>query len=414
MVRAVLAGDRSAFAALVERHQNAVFGLLCSRVADRSVVEDLAQEALLKAYTDLGALREGSRFRAWLIGITRNVVADWGRRDQSQIRLAEQVERESVVEARPSTPEDDLERREVAEAVWAAIEQLPDSSREAVLLHYIGGLTDREIADTAGISASAVRSRLHYARQRLRDLMLPVAEEVLVRQRRTRRFTGAIMAALPLAIPRKAAASILFGLTAKELFVTATGIITIVGLLGILWSRQESDAQEIVQTTPRVLRLATAEQRAAVQSALAEEGDTPEQGGRHVKLDMRAEKLFPGSLNGCLRPALRAVGIDWSPDFLRGYLGRAFAFSMRPDGGHLEHTDIFDWSYFWEMLEALDLQMIDAERKGERAVSEEEYAQVQRRAWDAVRKSIDEGRPAISWQMYDAWPPGRERSRAYT
>ena len=194
-------------------------------------MEDLAQEALLQAYTDLGALREASRFRAWLIGITRNVIADWGRRSQSQIRLAEQVERASVVEAPPPTPEDDLERREIAEAVWAAVDQLPDSTREAVLLHYIGGLSDREIAEAIGITASAVRSRLHYARQRLRDLMLPVAEEVLVRQRRSRRFTRGVMAALPLAIPRRAAATLLFGLTAKELLVTTTGIITIVGLL---------------------------------------------------------------------------------------------------------------------------------------------------------------------------------------
>ena len=71
-----------------------------------------------------------------------------------------------------------------------------------------------------------------------------------------------------------------------------------------------------------------------------------------MKLDMRAEKLWPGSLNGCLRPTLRAVGIDWSPEFLMGYLGRAFAFSMRPDGGHLEHTDTFDWAYFWATYES--------------------------------------------------------------
>ena len=186
--------------------------------------------------------------------------------------------------------------------------------------------------------------------------------------------------------------------------MAATGIIAIVGLLGVIWSRQEISAQEVPETTPPVVRLATAEQRAALQVALAEEGDTPEQGGRHVKLDMRAERLFPGSLNGCLRPALRAVGIDWSPEYLRGYLGRAFAFSMRPDGGHLEQTDTFDWAYFWEMLEVLDFETIDAVSKGEGAVSEEEYAQTQKRAWDAVRKSIDEGRPAISWQMYEGTP----------
>ena len=99
--------------------------------------------------------------------------------------------------------------------------------------------------------------------------------------------------------------------------------------------------------------------------------------------------------------ALRAVGIDWSPEYLKGYLGRAFAFAMRPDGSYLDQTDAFDWAYFWEMLDELEWESIEAVGKGEQAVSEEEYAQVQKRAWDAVRKSIDEGRPAISWQMYE-------------
>ena len=185
--------------------------------------------------------------------------------------------------------------------------------------------------------------------------------------------------------------------------MTATGIITIVGLLGIIWSCQETAAQEVVETTPPVVRLATAEQLAAPQVAVAEEGETPEQGGGRVQLDMRAEKLWPGSINGCLRPALRAVGIDWSHEYLKGYLGRAFAFAMRPDGGYLDQANAFEWN-FWEMLDKLEWESIEAHGKGERAVSDEEYLQTQKRAWDAVRKSIDDGRPAISWQMYEGKP----------
>ena len=70
------------------------------------------------------------------------------------------------------------------------------------LLHYVGGLNDREIAEAVGISISAVRSWLQYGRERLRELMLPVAEQVLLQQRRAGRFTKAVMAALPLLIPR--------------------------------------------------------------------------------------------------------------------------------------------------------------------------------------------------------------------
>ena len=123
------------------------------------------------------------------------------------------------------TPLDELERREVADAVWAAVDELPESTREAVLLHYVGGLSDREIAESVGISASAVRSRLQYGRERLRELMLPIAEEVFAEERRTSRFTKAVMAALPLAIPRPSAAVILLGLTTKELLMSVGGIV---------------------------------------------------------------------------------------------------------------------------------------------------------------------------------------------
>ena len=132
---------------------------------------------------------------SWLAGITSNVVSLWLRRSRSETRALEGVARESdIARETPPTPWDDLEKRETAETVWAAVDELPEHTREAVLLHYVGGLSDQEIGQTVGISASAVRSRLQYGQERLRERMLPVAERVFARQRRTIRFSKAVMA----------------------------------------------------------------------------------------------------------------------------------------------------------------------------------------------------------------------------
>lgn len=400
LVRAVLDGDREAYAELVARHQDAVVALLCSRLRDRRAVDDLAQDTLVEAYTHLRSLKDPSRFRSWLAGIAFNVANGWLKKQGSELRALDRVAQQMGDTSQDvPTPWDDLEQQQVAERVWAAVDELPERTREAVLLHYVSGLSDQEIASTLGLSASAVRSRLHYGRQKLRDHMLPVAADVFARKRRTRRFTKAVMAALPLALPRPAAAATFFGLTIKELLMSVTGVAIIAGLLGVIWTRQESAATEIVDSAPRVVRLASAEQMLALQTSITDDVADSPTGGKSMHLDLEAERLFPGSLTGCLRPALRTVGLDWSPDFIPGYLGSAFAFAMRPDGDRLEQADAWDWHNFWEMLNYLEFDMISATLHGNDPQTPEEHDQAKVEAWDLVRKAIDDGRPAISWQM---------------
>ena len=175
------------------------------------------------------------------------------------------------------------------------------------------GLVERhQNAEAVGISASAVRSRLHYGRERLRELMLPVAEEVFAQERRTSRFTKAVMAALPLVIPRPSAAVIILGLTIKELLMSVGGIAVTAGLLGLIWTREASLETQNLQNRGRAVRLASAEQRAALQVALAAETEAgPKARGKKMKLDIEAEESG-GDIVGCLRPALRVAGVDWS------------------------------------------------------------------------------------------------------
>ena len=126
----------------------------------------------------------------------------------------------------PDLPDEALEKTETKEAVIAAIDTLPDIYREAVLLHYMEGMTYPEIAAFLDIPESTVTGRLQVARNRLRDELMPMVEDTLREKRPTRQLTRKVMAALPpllYAVPTQAS------LLAK---LKGTGMIKIMGIIG--------------------------------------------------------------------------------------------------------------------------------------------------------------------------------------
>lgn len=121
-------------------------------------------------------------------------------------------------------------------------------------------------------------------------------------------------------------------------------------------------------------------------------------GGRRVELDIAPEENYGGSILSVLPPALQAAGRDWSTEFIRGYLGLGFVFSMYEGGGRIWHRENYEWDYFWGTLP--DLRAISAHLSGDigphkEPVTPEKHAQTKAEAWDAVRASIDAGIPAI-------------------
>ena len=127
----------------------------------------------------------------------------------------------------------------------------------------------------------------------------------------------------------------------------------------------------------------------------AKDTDSASGSGR-VQLDLQTRTA--GSFAGCLTPALRAAGVDWSLEHLRGYLGPAFAFSMKPDGGHLNQADNYEWFYFYDMLDFLEHESVSVALKGVLEVPPEEHDAAKARAWEMVRRALDDGFPAIVWQ----------------
>ena len=137
----------------------AIVKALAPWVRDR---DDLIQEALVRAMTHLGSLRDPARFGPYVSEITRNLVFDLGRRDRSFAALPENAA------ARACDPVKESMRGEAHKRVHRALAGLNMVDRQVVLLRYWAGAGYDEIARLTGLTVSAVQSRLFRARAELR------------------------------------------------------------------------------------------------------------------------------------------------------------------------------------------------------------------------------------------------------
>lgn len=172
LVGAALRGDKDAFAELVTRHWATAVALTTRLLGSADLARDAAQEASIAAMTGLARLRDPARFGPWYCGIALNVARRWRRQLQ--------VEPAAVLPDRASAELSPAERAELAELaleVRAAVAQLADGQRQAVLLFYLQGLTHREVAAELAISVGAVKARLHQARAALTPSLAPLVEE---------------------------------------------------------------------------------------------------------------------------------------------------------------------------------------------------------------------------------------------
>jgi RNA polymerase sigma factor (sigma-70 family) len=165
-------GKLEAFENLVDRYQ-----ALALRVARRlspteEAAQDLVQETLLEAYLSLDRLREPKRFKSWLLGILLNLGRNRLRRslrnktEQNQIPL--DWDAVYALADQEPLPQRVAEERELHRQVVAAVDELPNTLRDAIWLFYFEALSLEEIGVLLGISVNAVKVRLHRARHSLR------------------------------------------------------------------------------------------------------------------------------------------------------------------------------------------------------------------------------------------------------
>ena len=172
VVRAV-AGDRTAFAQLVEHYQSACYGLAWRLLGDSDQAADATQDAFVHAYDAIGSFR-GGVFRAWLLRITANASYDVLRRSQRRPTTAlpdpEEGEAELPDAAAPN-PIVEAARAELYRYLDAALQLLPPDQRHAVVLCDVYGMDYGEVAEATASALGTVKSRIHRGRLRLRELM---------------------------------------------------------------------------------------------------------------------------------------------------------------------------------------------------------------------------------------------------
>jgi RNA polymerase sigma factor (sigma-70 family) len=174
LVEAALGGDKDAFAALVTRHWATAVALAARVLGTPDLARDAAQEAAVAALLGLDRLRAPARFGAWFCGITLNVARRWARQLRAE-RPAVLGDRAPDPASHEPGPDEHAELAELAATVRAAVAQLADGQRDAVLLFYLQGLTHREVAAELAISVGAVKARLHQARAALTPALVPLA-----------------------------------------------------------------------------------------------------------------------------------------------------------------------------------------------------------------------------------------------
>lgn len=176
-------GDQKAFGLLVAKYQRKLARLLSRMIRDSAEVEDVTQEAFIKAYRALGNFRGESAFYTWLyrIGINtaKNYLVAQGRRAPTTTDLeAEDAEgfEDAGLLRDMDTPERLLQTRQIAETVNAAMDALPEDLRTAIVLREIDGLSYDEIADVMNCPIGTVRSRIFRAREAISGKLKPMLD----------------------------------------------------------------------------------------------------------------------------------------------------------------------------------------------------------------------------------------------
>lgn len=177
-------GDEAAFEELVERYSGRVFALVTRFLGPGPLVEDLVQEVFLRVVRSRASYEPQARFGTWLYRIAFNLCSNQRERQLPRAMrslegaLAAEESREPEDEATPS-PSEGLERSDAVEAVRAALDRLPDNQRMALVLSKYEGFSHAEIAEVLESSEKAVKSLVHRARERLRELLRPFLQEEL-------------------------------------------------------------------------------------------------------------------------------------------------------------------------------------------------------------------------------------------
>jgi RNA polymerase sigma-70 factor (ECF subfamily) len=189
LVRATLDGDRSCFDVLIRRYQRQAVAVSYRLLGNTNDALEVAQDAMLKAFTSLGTLEKPEAFGGWLMRIVSNLSLNYrrSRKTRRQLPLDELLSpsgsessettgagASSEWMARSGDPHREAAGHELGKRLQEALDQLPEKQRLAIVLFTIQELPQKEVAETLGCSVEAVKWHVFQGRKKLKELLKDV------------------------------------------------------------------------------------------------------------------------------------------------------------------------------------------------------------------------------------------------
>jgi len=180
LIEDIREGDMEALATLVEKYKRMIYRVAVKITKNHEDANDVVQEAFLKVYGSIDKFRMDSSFETWLYKIVVNLSINLVKRRcrRRECVYEKDIDAEIAPDVRykaesKDNPAVNVEKQELREWVTKAVDSLPVHHRTVVILHEFEGLTHSQIASILKCSEGTVRSRLHYARKHLRQLLKP-------------------------------------------------------------------------------------------------------------------------------------------------------------------------------------------------------------------------------------------------
>lgn len=179
-------GREKAFRELLNRYERPVFSLIYRMVRDRSLAEDLAQDAFIRAFNAIGSYNPGYKFSSWMFKIAHNLTIDHLRKRRldtisihgspNAVTADEQARTSLVLESSEERPDAYVENLELGSQIETAMGRLRPEYRAVTLLRHVEGYSYQEIADILEIPLGTVKTYIHRARLELKAALGPLIE----------------------------------------------------------------------------------------------------------------------------------------------------------------------------------------------------------------------------------------------
>lgn len=175
LVKNYVAGDESALATLINRHQSKIYGFIFSKISDRDLTDDIFQDTFIKVIKTLksNSYNEEGKFLPWVMRIAHNLIIDHFRKNKKMpmFRETDEFSIFSIMTDNSMTVENRMITDQVEKDLRKLIEELPNDQKEVLVMRIYQDLSFKEISELTGVSINTALGRMRYALMNLRKVI---------------------------------------------------------------------------------------------------------------------------------------------------------------------------------------------------------------------------------------------------